>query len=384
MTRYAPIMTPEQRQLFADRIEVLEKVKALILIPELCMLTTEQVADFFEVPAETIRSVYARNRAELDANGTVFMSPSQFEGQKLQNATSVRENRNTMLYCVGDVYFTINNRGVRLYPPRAILNMAMLLKDSPVAEEVRTQLLNLAEASPAKTRVANIEGQEQIASRLVQALMANDFEAFMREYIDMDKLKNHRISQLSNANTALEAKAEALQTKAKALEGKVATLNECNSELTAENTQLVQRNESLRTSNRMLAEEAMVWDPKAVVNAVVREVASLVFNKKYGLAWNEFYRELKYQTGLCIEQRGSRCRGSSSLSTIREEEWPKVMRVVAAFAYRYCVDVVEVTNRQTVEHYELDRIDTDEGVRFNRGIVRTMKAAYAEKMASLT
>ena len=50
------------------------------------------------------------------------------------------------------------------------------------------------------------------------------------------------------------------------------------------------------------------------------------------------------------------------------------MKVLAAMGVRYCIDVVAVTNQLTVNHYELDRYEDEDGVRFNTGIARTICA----------
>lgn len=50
------------------------------------------------------------------------------------------------------------------------------------------------------------------------------------------------------------------------------------------------------------------------------------------------------------------------------------MRTVASIAYRYCIDVVDVTNESVVRKYNLDRVETPNGVLFNGGIVRTVSA----------
>lgn len=39
----------ETRTKLAERVEVLEKVKDLVLLPQLEMMTVEQVADYYEV-----------------------------------------------------------------------------------------------------------------------------------------------------------------------------------------------------------------------------------------------------------------------------------------------------------------------------------------------
>lgn len=92
------------------------------------------------------------------------------------------------------------------------------------------------------------------------------------------------------------------------------------------------------------------------------------------MAWLEFYRELKYQTGISVGCRGEG-KNASALSSIKDEEWPTVMKVLASLAYRYCIDVVAVTNEYVVDAYKLDRIETPEGVKFNGGICRTSRVS---------
>ena len=58
-------MTREQRYALLDRIEVLNKVKALLLLPGLAMVTIGQAAEYFEVTIDAIQSCYRRHREEL-------------------------------------------------------------------------------------------------------------------------------------------------------------------------------------------------------------------------------------------------------------------------------------------------------------------------------
>ena len=338
------VLNREQRKQFANRIEVLEKVKAILAVPQLCMATTEQVADYFAVPVDTIRSVYRRNKEELDANGAVLLTPKQIEERKLQNALSVQDTRGTKLYCVNDVYFTMNNRGARFFPPRAILCMAMMLRDSEVASEIRTQLLNLVEAAPVEMKVANAQAQEEAMLQFAKAMMAGDSVSIAQAVKDMMALKDHTIA------------AQAASIK----------------KLSGEKTALEEKNSALTASNKMLADGVSAWSPSRTTNAIIRKIGKTIYGGKYGRAWNEFYRELKYQTGISLTQRSHG--RDSDLSAVKDEEWPDVMRTVASIAYRYCIDVVDVTNESVVRKYNLDRVETPNGVVFNGGIVRTVSA----------
>ena len=122
------------RQRTIARTDVLDKVKALALLPDGVHATTEIVADYFEVGLDAIESVIRRNRAELEENGL-----HTFRGEELKEFEAVNP--------------TVSNakrRALRAFNRRAILNVAQLLAESAVAKDIRSYLLELEEqATPA-------------------------------------------------------------------------------------------------------------------------------------------------------------------------------------------------------------------------------------------
>ena len=230
------------------------------------------------------------------------------------------------------------------------------------AAEIRTQLLNLVEATPAAMRIANVQEQEVAMLQFAKAMMEGDPTTIAQSVKDLLALKDHTIAAQAASITKLSGEKAALETKA--------------ASLTEENGSLSARNESLVTCNRMLAEEAVTWEPRRVANAVMRKIGKAIFNGKYGMAWNEFYRELMYQTGISVGNRGA-AKNESGLDAVRDNEWPQDMRTVAAMGVRYCIDVVDVTNEQVVEDYQLDRVETENGIKYNTGIMRTTRLATA-------
>lgn len=67
------------REKLAGRVEVLDKVKELFLLPQLDMMTAQQVADYYEVGLEAIRSCYKDNKTEIDMDGAVFHTKSMIK-----------------------------------------------------------------------------------------------------------------------------------------------------------------------------------------------------------------------------------------------------------------------------------------------------------------
>ena len=108
-----------------ERLDVLDKVKKLIMLKGTKYMTLEQVSNYYGVPKQTIESIKSRNKEELNKNGMKTFTNKELKSLNIQ-----------------DECFKIPNRGMILFNKRAILNVGMLLTESPIAEQVRTLLLD--------------------------------------------------------------------------------------------------------------------------------------------------------------------------------------------------------------------------------------------------
>ncbi|MFG2195633.1 hypothetical protein [Streptomyces sp. NPDC048639] len=123
------------RDSLTERTDVLDKVKVLAMLPDGLHVTTRMVATYFEVSEEAVKSVARRHRQELDGHGM-----STLRGSDLRFFERVNLHLSKESYPQGRAHLTVFSR-------RAVLNVAMLLRDSEVARRVRTYLLDVEEAS---------------------------------------------------------------------------------------------------------------------------------------------------------------------------------------------------------------------------------------------
>ena len=124
-----------------ERLDVLDKVKKLVFMKGTEYMTTKMVADYYEVSEGTIRTVIRRNKEELIKNG--FNKYSKDEILRMFHCeTNVKQERTRCIITIEGEEVIINNTGLNLFNKRSILNVGMLLEDSPIAEEVRTLLLD--------------------------------------------------------------------------------------------------------------------------------------------------------------------------------------------------------------------------------------------------
>ncbi|MFI6447584.1 hypothetical protein [Kitasatospora sp. NPDC050543] len=119
----------------STRIDVLDKVKILMLLPDGVHVTTRMVADYFEVGEDIVRQLVVRHRAELSESGVVVLRGADLRSFESDN----------MSLSIGS--YPQARRSLTVYPRRAVLNIAMLLRDSEVARRVRGHLLDVAEAA---------------------------------------------------------------------------------------------------------------------------------------------------------------------------------------------------------------------------------------------
>ncbi|MGE7864921.1 hypothetical protein ACQKNO_01375 [Bacillus paramycoides] len=138
------ISPKDKRDSLVDKVEVLSKVKELLLPPELEMATLQQVADFYDVSNKEITNLLRSHEDELVSDGYMLMKGnkiSSFFQEKKRRGSYTVTSRN------GEKYTYSNNEN-RLFPKRAILRVGMLLGgDSEVAKKVRAQLLNTEESA---------------------------------------------------------------------------------------------------------------------------------------------------------------------------------------------------------------------------------------------
>lgn len=138
-----------------DRVHVLDKVKAVVLLPDDLHATTEMVASFYEVPSKTITTLVQRNRSELESNGLTTLRGAglrEFKDRFRANLSS-------------DV---LQAARLTLFPRKAILNVGQLLADSPVAKAVRGYLLEVEAAAPPDLRKSAYQ-------RLVEKVQNREF-----------------------------------------------------------------------------------------------------------------------------------------------------------------------------------------------------------------
>lgn len=163
------------REKLIENVEVLDKVKKVILLPYGECMTMQMVSDYFEVGEKAINSLMLRNKDELLANGLKILKGKElkdFKG-KLQDEVTLEKLKFTSQLAI--------------FIRRTILNIAMLLTESDVAKEIRTRLLDISENEQIIKNITNeIDEEKQL---MLNIMMAKDD---MEQAMAVNKLKQYK------------------------------------------------------------------------------------------------------------------------------------------------------------------------------------------------
>lgn len=300
MQEIALIERKELREQAIERIEVLDKVKQLFLIPAMDVMTIKQIADYFEIPEETVKTCYNRNKYEIDQDGVMTKIIKDF--LKVQLEPLRKAQGKTIFKIAEGLTLVVPNRGIRVFPKRAVLRIAMLLRDSPVAKEIRTQLLNTFDASTPEQQTAAIDEETKLMIEIGRASMTGDVQQISIAYANAFAFKNRHIAALTESNQEL-----------------------------AEN-------------NKALAGDILTWADRACINRAIRLIATKR-GVPFGYVWRDLYNELRYKHNIGLTQRGN----APYIQHIKENEWEKVQQSLSAICENNGISVSKILKQARIK-----------------------------------
>ena len=117
------------------------------------------------------------------------------------------------------------------------------------------------------------------------------------------------------------------------------------------NKRLTQRNKELATTNAALSKEINTWNPREVLNSLVRSYAVKACSNKVSYAWGNLYKKVEYKLHINLKARkdNNGKRGGAIIDTIRNEEWNDIVAVAVAMCEEVGIDVGKVIGKTNVE-----------------------------------
>ena len=262
------------REEYIDRVDVLDKVKNLLVIPAMECMTMKQVANYYEVDIHTIQICYTSNKDELDFKEIFKVTACDFKDLEQKHGKLI-------IHIDDNTTIEIPNRGIKMFPKRAILRVGMLLRDSVIAKEIRTQLLNIVEvAQEEKPEIITqeIQKEEDLLMNICKAFATGDVVKLMTAMQEYSSYKDRHIKRLEN-------------------------------------------------DKKLLTADILTISDRQMFNAVMRKLV-YTLHIDYPIAFGIFYKQLNYKYGINLKARGDR--KPPYIRNVREDEWDKVQKSIVA------------------------------------------------------
>lgn len=288
------------RNELVGRVDVLDKVKELLLLPNTDFATTEQVADYYEVEVGTIVKIFTRNREELMSDGCkVYRKDNVINFLSGQDVHLENVVGKAIVTFEDKQMIEVPNRGLRLFPRRAILRVGMLLRDSVVAKEVRTQLLNIEEKTSRKIKVQDINQEQQLVLNIVYS------DELIERSVAVSELLKYKNRHIEEINTKLEV---------------------------SEN------------KNQALAKGILKWDAREAINSMARKIAANVFEShgKYAFAkaWEKIRAHMLYKHSIGVTMRlNNQPKGATIFDVLDNNELQLLVQSCVALCEQYKIDI---------------------------------------------
>lgn len=300
------------REQYISKVDILDKVKSLLLLPHLECMTTQQVAEYYEVPIETVRSQYKENRDEFMSDGAIKNSVKDVGiliGGLSTNLKTTNYRGRMEVDLDDKTKLVIPNVGIILYPKRAILRMGMLLRDSPIAKEVRTQLLNITEnveKEQPELLTKEIETEQGLYMNIGKAFATGDLMEFAKATKELTDYQNRHIIELENKNKELSAEKE------------------------------------------ILAADILKWSDRASANKLIRTLSGYL-RKSFGETYGIIYKELLYKYHINIKARGDK----PWIQHLKDSEWSYLYKIVAALCETNSISITKLFKEAKIDVSDL-------------------------------
>lgn len=267
----------KMREEVVGRIEVLEQVGELLLLPNAEFATTEMVAKYYAEDIETIKKIVERHNDEIISDGYKVLTANEL--RDIKSLCQIKSRA----------------RSLAIFPKRAILRIGMLLRDSKIAKELRSRLLDIIHDSEQgqgniETIINEISEEKQLMLQRIEAEMNGNFDEVCVINAKLFALKNKRISELEDEIKII-------------------------------------------TENSLTIKEA-----RKVINRLVRIIAMKEFSGAFGKAYSELYSKVNYQLGINIKARNKKS-NQSYIEVLTEEETFSVEKIVRTWANNIGIDV---------------------------------------------
>lgn len=183
----------EVRDRYVSKVDVLDKVKELSMLPDGEYCIVNQITDFYEVSRSTIESLLKRHKAEIEKDGLVSLKGRELKEYK----TKILDIHNERLNA---------RSNLNLYTKKAVLRIGMLLTCSEVAEKVRDYLVGVERVATDKQKGEVLHNEFDVVKTMSNSNIDEIKQLIKSTTERQNELYEARIKSLENQFNNLKKK----------------------------------------------------------------------------------------------------------------------------------------------------------------------------------
>lgn len=107
---------------------------------------------------------------------------------------------------------------------------------------------------------------------------------------------------------------------------------------------LQEENTKLNSLNNILIEDTQEWEYSKIINALIRKYASECCNNNFQIAWNTYYKALRYKYSIDMWKRKNKKNSNSVFDVLSDGELKKAVKIAVALCKKNDIDVISTIN----------------------------------------
>lgn len=177
-------------------LNIMNNYKTITTINNMEYETLDRVAEYFEVDYNCIKRLIQRHKEELINNGLLILNGNKTRKILVENKILLTNYRG---YFISDNR-RFANKSNTLVNKRCFLNIAMLLRDSKVAQEIRSKILSIILNENSNNEISTINNTELLNKIEEQNKTINELSKMIKDLSDKVDDLNKNSKNLTTKN----------------------------------------------------------------------------------------------------------------------------------------------------------------------------------------
>ena len=320
------------RDSLMEKVDVLDKLGELVNIPGTQYYTKAEVAKFYNVGLTAISSLIFDNKEEINKAGYVHKKAKELINENNKDLVVSKKGFKEIGNSV------IANGVTGVFERKTVLRIGMLLKESKVAQKLRTYLLEVEEKAPQEIKNNALENIEKEPQQYIINLFSSEENVEVKQdknivlkekYIGAVKksLESEDINKIMSTTSIL------INHLLKIKQEEIKTLKADNKQLSLKNKDLVDQVEV------MTSRGCTITDSRRVIVEIMKAIIKKTYgtspkSEDYEEAWNKMYDFAKISTGIDVKKRDEKAKRKTLLDHVSEEEMKILEGFIRCYAMR--------------------------------------------------